>query len=65
MTRPDYGSTKPATELSPPPRGPAAGVIAVPCSAPAPVVANGITYLGCHLAKGHEGQHEVVIRWER
>lgn len=37
----------------------------VQCNAPAPLVANGVTYVGCQQEQGHEGHHEVVITWPR
>lgn len=33
------------------------------CAAPAPLVVNGQGFCGCPKVKGHDGQHEVSIRW--
>jgi hypothetical protein len=33
------------------------------CSAPAPLVVNGGTFVGCSREQGHEGQHQVTITW--
>lgn len=38
-------------------------IIKQPCDAPAPLVINGAAYVGCSLAKDHEGPHEVKITW--
>lgn len=37
--------------------------IQVPCNAPAPLVLNGASYIGCKLLKDHEGPHKVEIVW--
>lgn len=40
-------------------------VIRIPCGAAAPLVLNGAAFVGCSLDAGHNGPHEVTVRWER
>ena len=40
-------------------------IIRIPCGAAAPLVLNGAAFVGCSLDAGHDGPHEVTVRWER
>lgn len=37
----------------------------VSCGAAAPVVVNGGGFVGCSLASGHAGSHEIKVSWVR
>ena len=41
------------------------GRLVLRCEAPAPLVANGAPFVGCSKEQGHEGDHEVTVRWAR
>ncbi len=37
--------------------------VEVKCAAPAPLVVNGASYVGCQLTNGHDGDHSITIKW--
>lgn len=37
--------------------------LVTPCAFAAPLVVNGMSFVGCQLDKGHDGHHKVEITW--